>query len=937
MEVDVGGLALEQAGEWGKSGVQVIQELLLFNQIFRPFSGRPGAALSTENGLSSRVRKNIGSMGKALELDRMPPREVAGIEGRDKLIKRLFKLFFERNERHLKLHGPEGSGKTAVALEFIHECRDDFPGGVIWLNGSFIVWDTYRYLVEDLEMHSFSYKLDLEELRKQLWQTLFEKRKPWLLVIDDAADDGLEWIPPLAVSKKNGFVLVTSKSKSGVDEALRLELPLLSAKAATSIVLSFSDLDESSLSRAERHALQVWTDNSHLCRNTLGMRTLGLLSSLYDLTFEELLERYDCLAARTIMPDLMAILQRYKLDHYMENLRNNGVLDTLDFIRGQPWTSIEKLTRRERYQFERIQENLFRSRNRLSTKLLCKIWRDILKNPEISQGRDIWEMLRIASFMNCKYIPPSIISNEATAAGFEVSKDIEQGDLIYAGDDGSLCVHASLLEAVRSMSQKRVESNRNLAKRVLISLHAFCHENLFPSEVFVNQPDQRFRAMTLAMLPHIFIASGLCAELLLSSPNGSLTLLEDSDDQPDPTKSPSIESKRKTQGSRKFRSGIASTGRGEDLPEDFVLSKLPRRHSLFSVASGHSSMSSRSMRSSNGGSVSTSSMSGSEANTPLMNKFTRRFTSKSKKAGVPLMLADLNALQGFLLLLIPMGSFRINRAETFLVDSIRTYSKFEERAQVRATKYLLGHCHMLAGADDKAIEIWDDVLDTVMDGPQRLFVQTSISFLKSRESKGEQKVLADALERVEDGEFVSARGWVYLGEMRSDAGDVEGAKKAFEQALEVQEFLCPLTSVTAHTHILLAKLFLSQDASNEAMEHANEALSIFSSLGDANESELAGVYALLGYIYIERGDLKQAAKQFRRSIRHSDHSDKKTQELCNSFENEFRLRKLAESLAGASMAAEAQEAEVSAKAMRKQLRQWDMMFRQAVRDNSQNV
>ncbi|GBG25433.1 Hypothetical Protein FCC1311_016512 [Hondaea fermentalgiana] len=964
-------------------------DLLLFNDVFRPFKSRGGRSAVTPEDLVRLTSTKDGVAEAAV--DRMPPTVCTELLGRDKIVKRLAKLVFERNESQIKLYGPEGSGKTSVATEFVAMHRDKFPGGVVWLNGSFMVWDVHHFLVEEARQFELTDHLGLDDLRENLWRYLFQNEQRWLVVIDDASDDALEWVPPPKLSTGKGVVLITSKAKSGRDEALRVELPLLDARSTVDLMKRAAgkrlrkSVARSSTRRLEEQALLQLSDQAHLCRSVLSMRVAGYIVREFDITFASLLERYDFLMSRTIMPDLKAILTRYKLRHHMSSLRNVGVIDTADFLRGRPWTALKSLSTKESYQFEKIQENLFRSRNRLSLKLLCKIWRDLLKDPQEMRGRHMWEILRACSFFNATYIPAELIAAEMAASGFTDSllpSPLEE-DLVYRTKDGTICIHPTLLDAVRSIHEKGTESNRTCARRVLTSLHTYCMDNVFPLHRGVGAADPNMLNAVMSMLPHLFMAVGMCRELLdeqlkeeVSVPGGTSARtrsrrglsgatassrssrsfkgskktqeedaeLDDEEDDDDATEEdPLPETLTRGSSSASTGSRLRNHESQSSTKEDFALMRLQRRHSLFSVASGASSVSAKSPRSSisassvgslQSDSLTTSRGSSSEGNggkqiaaKPLLRSLTRRFTQRSKRGIMTLLLADLTAMQAFMLLLIPLGDFRLRRAQVFAQDALVAYQQLDDRAGEASMHYMLGHVHFRSGRLPAAVDAWIAAEELAHDAAAKNFAKSSsaLALAEQGEVGLALSALSDASHAAGDSSLMAARTWTVMGYVYLLADQLDDSRSAFQRALDIQESASPMSLVLAETEGLMASVALQDGDAPAALTHAEEALSVFTAADAPSEHHIARVYLNLGAIYESQQKFEQAASAIQQSIAHSDEL---FGGLVPSPVNAARQRALADVLARAGDRDEASEVLSQVRKMTRTMRTWSNLYKQ---------
>eukprot|EP00514_Thraustochytrium_sp_LLF1b_P002948 CAMPEP_0184519218 /NCGR_PEP_ID=MMETSP0198_2-20121128/6509_1 /TAXON_ID=1112570 /ORGANISM="Thraustochytrium sp., Strain LLF1b" /LENGTH=1030 /DNA_ID=CAMNT_0026909719 /DNA_START=590 /DNA_END=3682 /DNA_ORIENTATION=+ len=910
-------------------------DILLFNDVFHPV--RPRAAMAGQEGtiserkdsLAAQLAEAWGSEGQ------MPPRYPGSCVGREKFLRRLGKLMFERGERQIKLYGAEGSGKTAVASEFVHTFeRERFPGGVIWLNGSTIVWDVSNFLVEEMGLHAYANTVEIEVLRQCLWKVLYDNPKPWLLVIDDASDEGLEWMPPLSMMNA-GYALCTSKSKSGRDDSLRVELPLLSVKSLTDLVLRFSKQSLQHKDLQTQRVLAEWTDSFHLCRNLVGIKILGFLCTSYNLPLADLLQLYNTTMEKTVMPDLVGILDRYKLRHHASSLKNIGVLGTMDFVRGRPWTSLEGLSRKEVYLFEKIQENLHRSRNRLGTKLLCKLWRDlVVEEPERSAvGRDLWELLRVCSFYNARCIPIGLVSSELGNLDLNPASDAQDyGDLLFFSRD-ALCLHSSLLDAVRTIHQKPSTKNRLTAKRVLTVLHAYCVENLFPQDQSTlelsESNDREFRTLIKSMLPHIFFAVGLCSDLLLK--NSALNSASSSSSSPKSSRlsttslrtASSIDSVRKSiRGNRNSMresssnslasadsfaedrerseelshktnqsSNRSSTSDFEDLDNEersqgrqSLRKSSTRRHSLFSVNSNGTAPSGSASQSASTHASGSPSLGVDKdprvrrksalvaATGPMLKQISRRLSVRSRKSSPKLLLADLNVIQGEMLLLVQLGDFRIAEAEVLFTKALKVYITLDDKTSIRATKGLLAYCKQKRGLHMDSFKLWHDVLDDAHSATQKAFVQSSfgIAYASTNQVEQAETQLMEAIELDASG-LVGARTLLALGTTQYFKGELNMSVESIRAAIVIYTAVSPVSFMNAEAHKVLSHVLAKAGDVEGALAHVDEAISIYSdAAADHCNIQLSEVHSKEGKIYQGDGQYDNAIDAYVRSLDHAD-------------------------------------------------------------------
>ena len=111
---------------------------------------------------------------------------------------------------------------------------------------------------------------------------------------------------------------------------------------------------------------------------------------------------------------------------------------------------------------------------------------------------------------------------------------------------------------------------------------------------------------------------------------------------------------------------------------------------------------------------------------PLLKQITKRFSKGKKSANMRIILADLNLVQGLLLLLVQLGSFRISQAENLFRQAASIYAKHDARAHVRASKYLIATCLAKNGKIADATNLWEQVMDMCTTKFQKSLILTSL-------------------------------------------------------------------------------------------------------------------------------------------------------------------------------------------------------------------
>ncbi|MBF0137839.1 MAG: tetratricopeptide repeat protein [Magnetococcales bacterium] len=107
----------------------------------------------------------------------------------------------------LAVTGPEGIGKTALALEFAHRCMHDFKL-VWWIRGH-----APELIEEDLLSLAVLLNLQQGSIQEQQarLEEFFQRNSHWLLIVDEAFSP--KDVRPLLPKSRNGRILVTSSQE----------------------------------------------------------------------------------------------------------------------------------------------------------------------------------------------------------------------------------------------------------------------------------------------------------------------------------------------------------------------------------------------------------------------------------------------------------------------------------------------------------------------------------------------------------------------------------------------------------------------------------------------------------------------------------------------------------------------------------------------------
>ena len=141
--------------------------------------------------------------------------------------------------------GLGGCGKTSLAIEFAWKCKNHFPGGVFWINGESDE-NINKSVVENLVLLNISASTSekVDDTLNRFSAFLSKKKKPWLLVVDNA-DDLEDKTCPTGMKKickgpwqrhgsvsKHGHILLTTRQpvketktflKLSTDDCLELQ------------------------------------------------------------------------------------------------------------------------------------------------------------------------------------------------------------------------------------------------------------------------------------------------------------------------------------------------------------------------------------------------------------------------------------------------------------------------------------------------------------------------------------------------------------------------------------------------------------------------------------------------------------------------------------------------------------------------------------------
>jgi len=313
---------------------------------------------------------------------------------------------------------------------------------------------------------------------------------------------------------------------------------------------------------------------------------------------------------------------------------------------------------------------------------------------------------------------------------------------------------------------------------------------------------------------------------------------------------------------------------------------------------------------------------------PILRSLTRRFTHKSKRhSNASLLLADLTAMQAFMLLLIPLGDFRLKRAQSFAQEALNVYQALNERSSESAMHYILGHVHFKCGRLTQASDQWmeADVLSADVTAKSYAKGALALSLAEQGNFHPAMSLLGDALGLLDGNDLVSARTLAISGYVNGIAGNLEESRAAFKQSSQALEDVSPMSLVSAETHGLVAVAALQTGDSNDALFHAEEALMVFTNAQTQGEHHVARVYMNLGAIYEAQQEFGQAAQSIRYSV---EHSDKLFETLVPSEVNIARERALADALARAGRRDEASDILNQVRKMTRNMRTWSNMYKQ---------
>uniref|UniRef100_A0A7S2RCW8 Uncharacterized protein n=1 Tax=Mucochytrium quahogii TaxID=96639 RepID=A0A7S2RCW8_9STRA len=891
-------------------------EVLMFNHVFCPITSRKkktGSSFSSTSTSStctfvssSDENRSIGKSKSARCLCTSGSSIADGTIGREDFLETVERKF-KRNKRQIRIYGPDGSGKGEVAFEYSTRNRADYPGGVIKLNGNCMLWDVHRFLVDKVGLESYIHVMEEEPLRERFWKYLYDSPSRWLLVIYDCSDDTMPWVPPVELCRR-GHVLLTSEFKYMDDTSLRLELPLLSSKSTLDIILRSSGLDR----YGSMKTLFLWSDSTRLCRNILGLRLVGMFKKWFDITFEELLERYDTISALAPKQSLKAVLSKFGLDGYHGMFREAGILDVGDFCRGKPWMALEgKVSGKDVWALEQVQEKLFRQHNRYSIKVLCRIWSEL-----VSEGRShpdsfsqrAWDFLCACSFFNSNHIPLRLMESEISAFDQE---DVEEQyeDLVHFSDDETVSIHAVLLDGVRSIVVKQAEKSRALAMRILTSLHAFCVDHLvFPGKSFVSKPDMTFmfKGTAVALLPHVFFGIETCSKILRTSSDRPLY------------KKPTS---KQTDTRHEDQQGQHQVNKISDFPS------FRKGNSVLSVAAV-AVMNGWTMLDKRRRSLTFSSPK------PFLKQIKHQITSKilpARPRTVPLTFCDMSVIRGLLLLIVPLGSFRVSQAEELFRGAYEEYVRNHEMQNAWSAKYLVGHCLLLQHKTQDAVNIWREVSATVSTPEEKAFVLGSIGRAFTEDGKCDLAIASfEQSLKLNDNGLVAARTYSFLAVCLEKQNALKESVDVVEKELEIYDRVCPISFLNAEALKFCTTLCLKNNQIDRAIVCAEDAIIIYSSPEIQSAISSCDEYAIKGKLYENKNDLTNALGTYQKSLESTDHL---FGTILDSMDNVNVLERIATCYEKLGQPELADAHYVDAQAMRERLALWTKLYARLTRSN----
>ena len=195
-------------------------------------------------------------------------------QGRAEILKELeLNLAFSKpGQRSFALYGLGGVGKTQIALKYIYDHIDDFPG-VLWMHADSQtkLLQSYIDAAKRLKLEPEDSARDAEAISSILKMWLSQVKDQWLVVFDNA--DNLDILKPFWPPSNHGTIIITSRDPTSAHFAKKgMQVSPLPAQEGEQLFLSLvrpsglhADQDDEATARQIvkqlgmcKHALHVY-------------------------------------------------------------------------------------------------------------------------------------------------------------------------------------------------------------------------------------------------------------------------------------------------------------------------------------------------------------------------------------------------------------------------------------------------------------------------------------------------------------------------------------------------------------------------------------------------------------------------------------------------------------------------------------------------------
>ncbi len=173
-----------------------------------------------------------------------------------------------------------GVGKTQLAVEYAHQYKSEYPGGILWLRGSEDVTYKYGRLSETLDLR-LPREMEENEKCRRVQRCLQQKHEKTLLALDNLDDKGVyESIRSYLPTTGDSHILITTCRKDMGGDS-KLSLDIFPDEKALKLLITGSGRDSENMAAAQ-----------NICR-ILGNLPLALeaagkyLNKITDITLEQ--------------------------------------------------------------------------------------------------------------------------------------------------------------------------------------------------------------------------------------------------------------------------------------------------------------------------------------------------------------------------------------------------------------------------------------------------------------------------------------------------------------------------------------------------------------------------------------------------------------------------------------------------------------------------